>query len=48
MERLIQSFISGLLMGGVYSAIAVNFSLAFSVMKLLTGHGEPSSMYCLL
>lgn len=48
MERLIQSFISGLLMGGVYSTIAVGLSLAFGVMRIINwAHGEllMSSMY---
>lgn len=48
MERLIQAFISGLLMGGVYSTIAVGLSLAFGVMRIINwSHGEllMSSMY---
>ena len=41
MERFIQALISGLLMGGVYSTIAVGLSLAFGVMRVINwAHGE--------
>ncbi len=41
MERFIQALITGLLMGGVYSTIAVGLSLAFGVMRIINwAHGE--------
>ena len=41
MEAIVQATISGLLMGGIYSLIAIGLSLIFGVMRIINfGHGE--------
>jgi|BioPla2DNA2_1021312.scaffolds.fasta_scaffold00107_46 branched-chain amino acid transport system permease protein len=47
MYTLIQSAISGLLMGGVYAIIALGLSLIFGVMKLVNfAHGDFLMAFC--